>query len=457
MSRMPTLGRSAWLSIHRSRRRPRAGEDAGDPVEVEAGAAMSRAAHRRSLPGVGVRVLAASVLTGIAAGAGGIALTVLLHATQHLAFGYTEQTFLVGVQRAGPARRVVAMGIGGLVVGGGWWALRRWMTPLRPMEEVLADHRTRIPLAASTADAALQIIAVGFGASLGREGAPRQVGAALASWLAARLQLDPAARRTIIACGAGAGLAAVYNVPLGGALFTLEVLLTSTAIGNVVPALISTAMAAALAWPVTHLQPTYQLTPQTFHWPLLVWAVLVGPVAGAAGGGFLRLTTWCRRRPPTGWRLPIATTVVFTAVGALAIPFPQLLGNGKGPAQLAFDGALTVVTFAVLTVLKPLATAASLSSGANGGLLTPALATGAMLGAATGGAWSLLWPGAPTASYAIIGGAAFLATTQRAPLCAIVLVLEFTHTGLALAVPLLLGVGAAIITANATRPATESP
>ena len=413
---------------------------------------MSPAAGRRSLLGVDVRVLVVSVLTGVAAGVGGIALTALLHAAQHFAFGYTEQTFLVGVERASPTRRMAAMGIGGLVVGCGWWALRRWSAPMRPIEEVLADHRTRIPIRVSTADAALQIITVGFGASLGREGAPRQVGAALAGWLASRLRLDPAARRTIIACGAGAGLAAVYNVPLGGALFTLEVLLASAAIRDVVPALISAAVAALVAWPITQFQPTYQLTPQTFHWPLLAWAVMVGPVAGAAGTGFIRLTTWCRRHPPTGWRLPIATTVLFTAVGALAIPYPQLLGNGKGPAQLAFDGALTLVTFAVLTLLKPLATAASLASGAAGGLLTPALATGAMLGAATGGAWSLLWPGAPIAGYAIIGGAAFLATTQRAPLCAIILVLEFTHTGLDLALPMLLAVAAAVITANATAP-----
>lgn len=155
--------------------------------------------------------------------------------------------------------------------------------------------------------------------------------------------------------------------------------------------------------------------------------------------------------------------MLFAAVGALAIPFPQLLGNGKGPAQLAFNGALGLPLFAALILLKPLATALCLRSGATGGLLTPALATGALLGAATGGLWSSLWPGTPRGACALIGAAAVLATTQRAPLTAIVLVLVFTHTGLTLLVPILIAVGAATLThqhlhrpATANKPPTDS-
>jgi len=135
-------------------------------------------------------------------------------------------------------------------------------------------------------------------------------------------------------------------------------------------------------------------------------------------------------------------------VGAVAIAYPQLLGNGKGPAQLAFDGTLSLLVLGILVALKPLATAVCLAGGASGGLLTPALATGAMFGALAGGAWSLLWPGAAIAAYAIVAAAAVLATTQKAPLCAIVLVLEFTHTGLELAVPTLLAVVGALLTAS---------
>ena len=345
---------------------------------------------RRNRLADGSRLAIAAGLTGVAAGAGGIVLTLLLHAVQHLAFGYTEATFLTGVQRAAPSRRVIAMAIGGLIVGAGWWALRRWCTPVPSIEQALSDPERGLPLGILTADAALQIVAVGAGASVGREGAPRQLGSALASLIATRLRLTAAQRRTLVACGAGAGLAAVYNVPLGGALFTLEILLTSAALVDVVPALLSSGVATAVAWTVLSNRPTYLVPTPVLHAPILVWALLIGPPAGLVGVYFVRFTGWSRRFAPAGWRLPVVTTIVFAAVGASAIRYPELLGNGKGPAQLAFDGALGLGVLAVLVVLKPVATGACLASGATGGLLTPALATGAMLGGLTGGAWSLL-------------------------------------------------------------------
>ncbi|MEO5831897.1 MAG: chloride channel protein [Nakamurella sp.] len=392
------------------------------------------------------RLIGAAVLTGLLAGAGGIALTLMLHGVQHLAFGYTEATFLIGVERASAARRVLAMTLGGLIVGLGWWWLRARAPMTTSVRDALDDPTRSLRLPRTTADAVLQIVAVGFGASLGREGAPRQVGAALAGRLAQRLDLTVPQRRTILACGAGAGLAAVYNVPLGGALFTLEILLVSIAVKDLVPALLSCTIAAAVAWPVLADPFTYLVAPQQMHAAVLVWSLLIGPVAAVVGRGFHRLTAAARPLAPSGWRLPVTTTLVFAAVGALAIPFPQLLGNGKGPTQLALDGSLGVGVLIALLLLKPLVTAGCLASGAQGGLLTPAAATGALLGALTGAGWSALWPGAPIAAYAMIGAAAVLATTQRAPLCAVVLVLEFTRTGLDLLVPMLLAVGGAAVT-----------
>jgi H+/Cl- antiporter ClcA len=240
-------------------------------------------------------------------------------------------------------------------------------------------------------------------------------------------------------------------------VFTLEVLLVSAAARDVVPAILSSAVAAAVAWPVLGNQPTYLVPAVNANASILVWAVVLGPVAGVIGSGFVLLTSRARRRAPkAGWRLPVATTVVFTAVGALAIGFPALLGNGKGPAQLAFDGTLSVGGLGILLILKPLATAACLGSGARGGLLTPAVATGALLGAVTGNLWVLLWPGAPTSGFALIGAASVLATTQRAPLCAIVLIMEFTHTGLDLLMPMLIAVTGAMLTARLLRSVTRT-
>ncbi len=410
--------------------------------------------QERSSSGLDLRLICAAGLTGIAAGLGGVALTALLHLVQHLAFGYTEATFLTGVERASPGRRVLALAVGGVIVGPLWWVVRRY-TPTAPRPDTTG--RTILPVAA---EGSVQIIAVGFGASLGREAAPRELGAAVAGWIAARFRIDAGPRRTIVACGAGAGLASVYNVPLGGALFTLEVLLVSASVRDVVPALLSAAVATAVGAVGISDQPTYQVAPIGLHPSLLVFAVPIGPLAGLGGTAFSRLAAYARAHAPTGWRLPVAVLVVFTGLGAAATVFPQLLGNGKGPAQLALDGSLGLLTVAALLIGKPLATVACLGSGATGGLLTPAFATGALLGVLTGAAWSHLWPGAPISGFALVGAAAFLATTHRAPLFALVLALELTHAGLDIVAPLAIAVAGATLTAalmDRRRPADADP
>jgi H+/Cl- antiporter ClcA len=393
-------------------------------------------------------MLVATVLTGIAAGVAGMGITLVLHLVQHLSFGYTENTFLIGVERASDQRRVLALALGGLAVGLGWWAQRRWIKTRISVTGSLDDPQVPLPVGATAVDSLLQIIAVGIGASLGREGAPRQFGAALGAWIGTRAGVTVEQRRILLACGAGAGLAAVYNVPFGGAFFSLEVLLASFAVANVIPALLCAAIATLTAWPLVTDQPTYHLSAPPLHAPIVVWSILIAPIAAAAGIGFVQLTTFARTHAPSGWRSIAAIVVVFTALGALAIHYPQLLGNGKGMLQLAYGGALAIGLAITLTVLKTVATAACLGSGAIGGLLTPSLAVGAALGAFAGGVWDLIWPGGSLPAYAIICGAAVLAVTQRAALTAIVLVVEFTHATQNLIVPMVIAVALAMITCS---------
>ncbi|HEV7212050.1 MAG TPA: chloride channel protein [Blastococcus sp.] len=392
---------------------------------------------------------AAVVLTGVGAGLAGAVLTLFLHAVQHLAYGYSDEAFLVGSMHAPPARRVLAMTVAGAVVGVGWWLLRRLSPTVPSVTAALASPGRHLRMVPTWVDALLQLTAVGAGASLGREGAPRQVAAALAEGWARMFGLDDSRRRTLLACGAGAGLAAVYNVPLGGAIFALEILLRTVTLDDALIALVTSGIATAVAWPIVGRQPTYVVPALTVPWTLIVGSVLLGPVAGLVGWAFRHLTTAARLHAPTGWRLPATTTVLFAAVGALAVVLPEVLGNGKGPAALAFTGGLPLTVLAALLVAKPLATAACLRSGAVGGLLTPAVATGAVLGALGGAGWALLWPGSPPGAFAIVGAAAVLATTQRAPLTAAVLAVEFTHSSLTMLVPIALAVGGAVVLSHA--------
>jgi CIC family chloride channel protein len=395
---------------------------------------------------LGVRFWMLVVLVGLGAGLGGAALMELLRAIQHLAWSYHSGDFLDGVKRTSDTRRVVVLFVGGVIAGGGALALAR--RPAGEVSEAIWLRSARVPFFASIARGVHSIVIVALGASLGREAAPQQAGAAVASALSDWAQLPEWQRRLLVACGAGAGMAAVYNVPLGGALFALEVLLGTLTLPLVLPALATSAIATAVAWIALPTAPTYKIPTYSISGSQIVWAIIVGPIAGLAAIGWIRLIARAHSLRPSGWLRLLVPIVVFTALGALSIAYPQLLGNGKPVVQLALAARLSVALLAVLLVLKPLVTAACLGSGAPGGLFTPTLAFGVLLGGLLGQAWVQIWPGAPLGSFAIIGGAAVLGASMQGPLAAVVLLLELTHHADALMVPILLAVVEATVLAR---------
>ncbi len=394
----------------------------------------------------GVRFWVLVVLVGVGAGASGAALIELLRLVQHVAWSYHAGDFLDGVKRTSAARRVLVLALGGVVAGGGGMLLARHSPG--EVSEALWLRGARVPFWASIARAVHSIVIVALGASLGREAAPQQTGAAVASALSDWAKLPDWQRRLLVACGAGAGMAAVYNVPLGGALFALEVLMGTLTLPLVLPALATSLVATAVAWVALPTGPTYAIPTYPVHGSQLVWAVIVGPIAGLAAIAWIRLIARAHMLRPEGWMRVAAPIVVFTALGALSIAYPQLLGNGKPVVQLALVAKLSVALLAVLLVLKPLVTAACLGSGAPGGLFTPTLAYGVLLGGLLGEAWTQIWPGTPLGAYAIIGGAAVLGASMQGPLAAIVLLLELTHHADALMVPILIAVVEATVLAR---------
>jgi H+/Cl- antiporter ClcA len=379
------------------------------------------------------------VLVGIAAGLGGAALIELLRAVQRLAWSYNSGHFLEGVEHASDARRVLILVLGGIVAGVAALGLAR-IGPGGEVTEALWLRAGRMRPLAALARALDSIVIVALGASLGREAAPQQLGAAAASRLSEWAGLPVWQRRLLVASGAGAGMAAVYNVPLGGALFALEVLLGTISLPLVLPALATSLIATAVAWIALPTGPTYLVPSYEVHASQIVWALLAGPIAALASVAYIRLIAAAHAARPKGWLRVAAPVVVFTALGLVAIAYPEVLGNGKGVVQLALVGRLALATMAVLVILKPLAAAACLASGAPGGLFTPTLTFGVVLGGVLGEGWSQIWPGAPLGSYAVIGGAAVLAAGMQAPLAAVVLLLELTHKVDGLMVPMLIAV-----------------
>ncbi|MFM0263521.1 chloride channel protein [Paraburkholderia sediminicola] len=398
---------------------------------------------------------AVMLLTGIGAGLGGMLLALLLHGIQHLAYGYSvthmisSESFLEGVTDASPERRVLVLTICGLVAGLGWWALYRFGRPLVSIRQAVKSDDPRMPVLSTTVHALLQIVTVALGSPLGREVAPREIGSVLAGWLSHRADLSVEQSRIMVACGAGAGLAAVYNVPFGGAVFVLEVLLGTFGWKALVPAVVTSAVAALVAQFGLGNEHQYLVPSLTVSTSLVVWSVACGPIFGAAAWGFTEITKRARAEAPRDWRLPLLSLLNFAIIGVLAMHFPQLLGNGKGPAGLAFDGNLTMALAAMLLVLKVVITASSLRAGAEGGLLTPGLANGALLAIVLGGAWSLFWPGASSGAFAVVGATAFLAASMQMPITAVVLVFEFTRVSHDFLIPVLFAVGGAALSFQA--------
>lgn len=380
-------------------------------------------------------------LVGVVTGLLGDLMMLILLTVERLAFGVHGENggFQAAVERASGWHRATPLLVAGVVGGVGWYLLRRF-TPGRKSEvdEVLWTGEGRLSFRRSLGTSVLSEVVVGLGASLGREAAPKLMGAVSGSVLAGWTRLTPPQQRLLVACGAGAGLAAVYNVPLGGALFTAEVMVGSLNLPVVLPALGCSGVATAVAWLYLPEHATYLGVPDyAYAGRLLAWAALLGPVVGVLAAGYIRLIGWLSHHRVTGRPLLVAPLVAFALLAAIALRYPQLYGNGKGMAHDAFLGVSGLGLLAALSVLKPLVTALCLGSGATGGLFTPVMSTGAVLGGTLGLLWTHLWPGSPAGSYAIIGAAAMIGAAMQAPLAALALVLELTHSGFALLVPML--------------------
>jgi len=404
---------------------------------------------------------ALTVVVGIASGLCGMSLGLLLRFVQHAAYGYNlhslvnSQSFLEGVTDTSPWRRLAALCVCGVVAGIGWWALFRFGRPLVAISKAVNDSDIRMPFLSTILHDLLQIVTVAFGSPLGREVAPREFSAVVATWLSDRVGLSAEDRRVMIACGAGAGLAAVYNVPLGGALFTLEALLGTLAFSAVMPAIATSVIAAMVAWIGLGNAAQYSLPHLASSPSLIVWSIVTGPFFGLAAHWFVRAAGATHRRAPQGWRLVPWCAAVFPLIGLISVTFPQILGNGKGLAQAGFDSDLGLGLAAALLLLKVLVILAALRAGASGGLLTPGLAVGALLASVFGALWNHVWPAVPVGAFAVVGSAAFLASSMKMPFTAIILVFEFTRVSHNLLVPISLAVVGSVFVFNSCAERTE--
>lgn len=370
----------------------------------------------------------AVIIVGLLAGVAGLATTFVLQAVQHATYHYSFGTLLSGVAASSPIRRVVGPMAGAALAALGWWLLRR-RTDVPPLAETIT-RRERVPRLSWSVDALLQVLLVGSGASLGREGAPRQFAAALGDLATGWLKrLSPRDREVLLACAAGAGLGAVYAVPLAGALFSIRILLTTWQPRAVGAAFLSSGLAVAVGSAITRDQPNLAWPIGESTYLLTAHGLLLAPVAFAAGWGFNRLMAAARpARPARSWVLIPALAGAGLVMGVCSHWWPELPGNGRSILTVSLASGMTLMSALAILALKPLLTALFLRAGGAGGLLTPSLATGAAAGAAL--VLAINWASGThlhVPAVSLAGAAGVLAVTQGSPIWAAIFVWELAR------------------------------
>lgn len=398
-------------------------------------------------------LIGVSLVVGVGSGFLGMSLALILHYIQHLAYGYSldliisDESFLHGVSASSPERRVLILTLCGLVAGVGWWLLYSYGKPLVSIGEALKTDK-KMPFVSTIVHALLQIITIALGSPLGREVAPRELGSLFATWVSEQAGLTVKETKIMIACGAGAGLAAVYNVPLGGAVFTLEVLFCTYNWALLIPALITSAIATLVSWSGLGIESIYLVADLKLSTSIMLWAILTSPIFGFAAYWFIHIANLQRTKSFHDRKMILAALINFGFIGLLAIYFPVLLGNGKSAVQMEFSSFASIGLSALIFLLRCIIVWGSLRVGAQGGLLTPSMANGALLAAVLGGIWTHFFPAEPFSGFIAIGATSFLAAAQKMPITAIVLIFEFTHIHFDFLVPIMLSVAGAVITSH---------
>ncbi len=413
----------------RNARMPEQGEvdkaEGGDPVS-------SFSKNLRSL--LSWRFWVAALVAAVACGALGAFFTLILKGAEHLAFGFSTGSFAEAITKIPAHHRFFTVCVAGLLVALAWYLLRRFGPPVPSVGQLYRGKKIRYGWMA--ADTTLQVLNVAFGGSIGREGAPRQAGALAVADAASFLGLSEAQCRVLTACAAGAALAALYNVPVGGTFFALEVVIgfgalwaaKRTGLLIVVIALAISLAATLIARVVVPAGAAYGVPPQTEAFNLLGVALLIGPLVGAAGYFFGLAVERTAARAPQGRQILWTMPVCYLLLAALAVPFPLILGNGHALAENLIHNQVPLIMAALLIFAKPVATLLTVRAGATGGKLTPSLSTGAVIGTVIAAGCSALFP-VHAGMVAVLGACAFLAGAMRAPITAGVLVIEMTGVG----------------------------
>lgn len=372
-----------------------------------------------------------AIIIGILAGYGAVLFRFSIKAAQYLFYG-TAQDILTFAGSLPLYAKILLPGLGGLIVGpiiyfGAHEAKGHGVPEV--MEAIAlkgGDIRRRVAFVKIIASA----ISIGSGGSVGREGPIVQIGSSIASTLGQIIKVPHNLQRTLVGCGAAAGITATFNAPIAGVLFAVEVILGDFGLATFSPIVLSSVTATTVSrhyfgnFP-SFIAPAYEV--------VSLWEFAFYPLLGIACGlvALLFIVSLYRFEDLfDSIRMPeyLKPAVGGLLVGLMIVQWPYVFGVGYGGINMALKNQLPLLLLASLIFLKILATSLTIGSGASGGIFTPSLFIGAMSGGAFGYLIHSMFPAisATPGAYALVGMGALVAGTTHAPITAILIIFELT-------------------------------
>jgi CIC family chloride channel protein len=288
--------------------------------------------------------------------------------------------------------------------------------------------RGRVAIVKAVASA----ISIGTGGSVGREGPIIQIGSSLGSVVGQFLRVSPKRLKTLVGCGAAAGIAAAFNAPIAGALFAVEIVLMDFAVAQFSPIVISSVMATVISHTfegnfTAFIVPKYQLAS-----PVEIgFYFVLGAASGLIAYLFIKTLYYSEEIFDNRIKIPeyFKPALGGIGIGIMALVFPEIMGVGYDSINIALTGQLIWYFALALIFMKILATSLTLGSGGSGGIFAPSLFMGAMLGYFFGTFVHSYFPNitASPGAYALVAMGGLVAGTTRAPITAIIIVFELTN------------------------------
>ncbi|MDA1090874.1 MAG: chloride channel protein [Proteobacteria bacterium] len=371
----------------------------------------------------------------IAGGLAGSAVALfreIITLVQALLYGSGSERLFVNSEALAWWKILLVPVAGGLVVG----AVIQFLLPQKRPQgvadviEASALKGGRMSSRTGLLAALASAISIGAGASVGREGPAVHLGASLAGWIGRRLHLTRSLTRTLLGCGVAAAVAASFNAPIAGALFASEVVIGHYALKAFAPIVIASVAGTAVSRAFYGDFPAFALadTPLASVWEFPAFVglgVTAGIVAIAFMHAIFSVQRLAAKTPVPAWVKPAIGGLM---VGLLGLAFPEVLGVGYGLTENALLVNISLKMLIVLCVAKIAATAICIGWGFGGGVFSPSLVIGALLGGVWGVIVTTLFPeySSGASAYTLIGMGAMAAAVLGAPISTTLIIFEMT-------------------------------